>query len=142
MCPNTGKIIGPKAWRNIYEVNVGKDKETITVLLFITATGKIMTPMIVFPYIRLPVDVAKSVPSDWIIGKSETGWMRSEVFYEYMANSFNNWLIDNKIKKPVLCLVDGHKSHLTMELRKFCSEYDIILIHCYQIVPIYYNQQM
>lgn len=127
LCPDTGKVIGPKAWKNIYEINVGNDKETITVLLFITASGKVMTPMIVYPYTRLPKDVADSVPSDFMVGKSDTGWMTSEVFYEYMANSFNKWLEENKIQKPVLCLSDGHKSHLNMALSEFCSKNGIIL---------------
>ena len=34
LCPNTGKVIGPKGWKNIYEVKRGNERETITVLFF------------------------------------------------------------------------------------------------------------
>ncbi|KAL7306367.1 hypothetical protein TKK_0001791 [Trichogramma kaykai] len=132
LCPKTGKVLCPKAWKNVYEINVGNDKETITVLIFIAANGKLVTPMVVYPYIRLPQPVAESVPENWIIGKSESGWMQSQVFYEYMANGFNQWLTDNDIKKPILCLVDGHKSHLTMHLSQFCDDNGIIL---YSLLP-------
>ena len=132
LCPKTGKVLCPKKWKNIYEINVGNEKETITVLLFITAAGKTVIPMIVYPYVRIPEAISNSVPEEWSIGRSESGWMRSETFYEYMANDFNKWLNENNIKRPILCLVDGHKSHLTMHLSEFCSNNQIIL---YSLLP-------
>ena len=131
LCPRTGKVLCPKKWKNVYEVNVGQEKETITVLLFISAEGKVLPPLIVYPYVRLPAAIADSVPQEWVIG-SPSGWMRSETFFEYMANSFNDWLITNNIKNPILCLLDGHKSHLTMQLSEFCSANGIIL---YSLLP-------
>uniref|UniRef100_A0ABD2X2H0 DDE-1 domain-containing protein n=1 Tax=Trichogramma kaykai TaxID=54128 RepID=A0ABD2X2H0_9HYME len=95
LCPKTGKVLCPKKWKNVYEISMGNEKETLTVLIFVTAAGELVTPMIVYPYMRLPPAVAKSVPSDWIIGKSDSGWMQSQVFYEYMANGFNDWLTEN-----------------------------------------------
>uniref|UniRef100_A0ABD2W6Y2 HTH CENPB-type domain-containing protein n=1 Tax=Trichogramma kaykai TaxID=54128 RepID=A0ABD2W6Y2_9HYME len=46
LCPDTGKIIGPKEWKNIYEVKNGNEKEILTVLIFITASGQMAPPMI------------------------------------------------------------------------------------------------
>ncbi|XP_020295118.1 uncharacterized protein LOC109860446 [Pseudomyrmex gracilis] len=127
LCPSTGKVLGPKGWKNIYEVKMGNEKETITVLLFFSASGEVAPPMIVYPYQQLPEEIANSVPAFWVIGKSDSGWMKSDVFFEHMANDFNNWLEHKKIKKPVICYVDGHKSHLTMHLSDFCSKNGIIL---------------
>ena len=132
LCPKTGKVLAPKGWKNVYEINPGKEKETITFLLFIQASGETVAPMIVYPYTRVPPNIVKSVPESWIIGKSDTGWMKSDVFYEYMANDFNNCLIKNAIKKTVLVFVDGHKTHLTLHLSKFCDENEIIL---YALLP-------
>jgi hypothetical protein len=53
--------------------------------------------------------------------------MRSEVFFEYIANGFNSWLNEQKVPRPVLLLIDGHRTHLTLELSQFCSENGIIL---------------
>jgi hypothetical protein len=41
----------------------------------------------------------------WVLGKSDSGWMKVNVFYEYIANDFNNWMIENSIKKT------GHPFH-------------------------------
>ena len=89
LCPNTGKVLGPKNWKNIYEVKMGNEKKTITTLLFFSANGEVVTPMVVYPYIRLPREIVASVPESWAIGISESGWMKSDVFYEYIANEFN-----------------------------------------------------
>ncbi|KAI5696630.1 hypothetical protein M8J76_009934 [Diaphorina citri] len=127
MCPKTGKVLAPKGWKNVYVLNQGNEKETITVLLVFNAKGETLTPMVVFPYKRPPKAVIESMPLSWTLGISETGWMRSDVFFEYIANTVNPWLNNNDVTKPVLLFVDGHKSHLTMELSTFCSANGIIL---------------
>lgn len=66
--------------------------------------------MIVFPYQRLPRDIVESIPPDYFIGRSDSGWMIAPTFYEYVANCFYPWLIKNSIQFPVLLLVDGHTS--------------------------------
>ena len=53
--------------------------------------------------------------------------MVSETFFEYIANGVHNWLNKNNIKRPVILFIDGHKSHMTMELIQFCNENRIIL---------------
>lgn len=113
LCPKTGRVLAPKGFKNVYQIQAGSEKETITVLLVFTANGETLMPMVVFPYVRPPRDVVNSIPPDWFLGCSKSGWMVSEVFYEYIANGVNNWLENQKIKKPVILFVDGHKSHLT-----------------------------
>lgn len=48
------------------------------------------------------------------------------------ANCFYPWLVENSIQFPILLLLDGHKSHINLELSKFCSEKKIIL---YGLLP-------
>lgn len=127
MCPKTGKVIAPVGWKNVYTIQPGNEKETITVLFTFSADGDTVTPMVVFPHVRPPKEITDSVPDSWFLGRSETGWMRSETFFEYIANGFNQWLTDNEIPRPVVLFLDGHKSHLTMELSEFCHENQIIL---------------
>lgn len=104
MCPKTGKVIAPKGWKNVYSLQPGSEKETITCLFTFSANGDTIRPS---------KEIINSVPDTWFLGRSETGWMRSETFFEYIANGFNQWLTDHDIPRPVLLLVDGHKSHLT-----------------------------
>lgn len=129
LCPKSGKVIAPRGEKNVYEVAKGSDKESLTVSICVSADGKVLPPFIVLPYKRIPREIVENVPSpEWGIGKSDTGWMNGQTFYEYVANVFNPWLDQNQIQKPVILFLDGHKSHLTMHLSEFCNTNGIIVI--------------
>jgi hypothetical protein len=71
--------------------------------------------------------VVENMPESWVLGKSDSGWMKANVFYEYIANDFNNWLIENYKKKTVVLFIDGHRSHMTLPLSEFCEKNQITL---------------
>lgn len=127
LCPKTGKVIAPRGYKNVYQIVKGKEKEAVTVLAFFSAMGDILPPCVVFPYIRPPKDVVNSMPNDWFLGKSDTGWMKADIFYDYIAKCLTKWIEDIEVRKPVLVFVDGHKTHMTMKLSKYCHDNNIIL---------------
>lgn len=127
LCPKTGKVLGPRGFKNLYQIKPSNEKDNLTVLLTFNANGDMCPPCVVFPYIRPPKAVVNSMPQEWCLGRSETGWMRGEVFFEYVTNEFHNWVVENNIIKPILLLVDGHKSHMSLMLSTSCEELQIIL---------------
>ena len=54
-------------------------------------------PMIIYAYKQhISHDIAeavKAVDPTWAIGKSETSWMTSATFYDYMSQVFEPWLV-------------------------------------------------
>jgi len=68
-----------------------------------------------------------SIPPNWRVGQPDTGWMKSEIFYEYISNIFYPFVVESGIQFPVILFVDGHKSHLS----KLCLQLNIILIALY-----------
>lgn len=126
-CMKSGLVLAPKGYKNLYEVSSGSEKESITVLCNYSAAGIVAPPMVMFPYKRIPKELALSVPEGWAIGRSDSGWMTAATFYEYIANVFYPWLVNNNIKFPVIMFIDGHKSHYNMELYEFCREKQITL---------------
>ncbi|KAJ8911938.1 hypothetical protein NQ315_016280 [Exocentrus adspersus] len=126
LCPKSGKVLGLKG-TDLNIVQPGNSKENLTALITFLADGRLCPPLIIFPYVKPPRAVVDSMPEGWVLGKTDSGWMKSEVFYEYVANSLDQWLKEENIQRPVLFLVDGHKSHMSLELSKFCNENGIIL---------------
>ncbi|XP_043494007.1 MFS-type transporter clz9-like isoform X2 [Polistes fuscatus] len=96
--------------------------------VFVKKAGDLAPPLVVFSYKRVPNNIRENMPHDWAAGKSDNGWMNGENFFEYIANIFYPWLIDNKIKFPVVLYIDGHSSHLTMTVSEFCREKQIVLV--------------
>lgn len=131
LCPKEDKVIAPKGSKNVYQIEQGPAKTNITVMFTFSASGCITSPMIIYPYKRLPRNIVESVPNGWGIGASENGWMKAELFYEYISNVLHPYLLKQKVQFPVILFVDGHKTHQTLELSNLCSEIQIILICLY-----------
>ncbi|XP_022835853.1 tigger transposable element-derived protein 1-like [Spodoptera litura] len=129
--PKGNKVLAPKGEKSVYQQVNSDEKECFTVLLGGNAAGQVLPPMVIFKYLRIPRELSLSVPATWGIGRSDSGWMTMETFYEYICNIFDKWLNDNGIQKPVILFMDGHTSHMSFHLSKFCSENGIILIALY-----------
>jgi hypothetical protein len=94
------------------------------------ASGMKCLPMLIYPYTRIPSEIAKGVPTDagGGVGHRPAGWMTAEAFYEYTANVFASHLRKHTVKFPAKLSVDGHRTHLTYQLSEICSELGIILL--------------
>lgn len=102
-------MLGPKEMANLYSIK-DKEKESITLLGYFTASGKVLPVLIIYPYERIPAEIVRNVPEGWASGKSPKGWMTSRVFYGYIANTLLPALHESNVKFPVVFLIDGTKS--------------------------------
>lgn len=73
----------------------GGTKEQLSVLVTTRGDGKLMPSAIICPYKRaVPREIVEKIPDGFVVAKSDSGWMTSEVFYEYMNTnpvSQENW---------------------------------------------------
>ena len=129
LCPKGEKVLALRGQKNVYE-HSGNEKENVTVLLGFSATGVLVPPLVVYPGQRLPKGLSSHMPINdkWSFARSDKGWITGETFFEYIANVFYPWLVENKITLPVILFLDGHSSHLTLHLSQLCSKVGIILI--------------
>lgn len=128
LSPKGNKVLAAKGDKNVYLQVNPDEKECLTVLITANAEGFVAPPLVVFKYERIPQYLAESVPKGWGIGKSETGWMNSALFYEFITNIFHPWLVENQVPLPVVFFIDGHTSHLTLHTSRFCNANGIILV--------------
>lgn len=131
LCPKTGVVLALKGDKNIYEIDRGQAKSAITVMFTFCANGDTTPPMVILPYKRLPGEIASKVPKEWGIGLSDNGWMKAELFYDYIKNVLHPYLVKEGKIFPVILFVDGHKTHLTLQVSELCSDLGIILIALY-----------
>jgi hypothetical protein len=124
-------VYAAKGAKNVYTVEKGASKESITVMFTFSASGRNCCLMIIYPYKRIPEKIAKTINPKWGIGRRDNGWMTAIIFSEYISNVFYPHLKENKIDFPVIFFVDGHKTHLTYELSLICKELQIELIALY-----------
>lgn len=125
LSPKGGLVLAEKG-KAVYDV-AGNEKENVTTLFNVNAAGEFAPSLTIFKYEQLPKICVDSAPKDWGIGKSENGWMTSESFYEYFTNVFYPFLLKSEIQLPVIVFLDGHVSHMSIHLSKFCKDKQIIL---------------
>jgi len=96
-----------------------------------------------FPYKRIPKLIASTLPENYVISRSDSGWMVSPAFFEYIANSLYNNLVQRQVKFPVLLFLDRHKSHPNLELSEYCIKKDIYTFFVHHLMPLtFFNHAM
>lgn len=97
------------------------NKDNLTILVTGNAAGEMAPSLALYSFERIPTLMSAAAPPDWGIGRSKNGWMTCEAFYEHNANVFCPYLEKNQIPKPILLMLDGHKSHLSLPPSKLCQ---------------------
>lgn len=85
-------------------------------------------PLIIFKRKRMPNQFETFLPQGWHANKSESGWMNSEIFFDFISKVFLPWVLNNSIQTPIILFVDGHVSHKSLKLSEFCLKEKIILV--------------
>ena len=63
-------------------------------------------------------------PDDALYAKSDSGWIDSELFLTWLKTIFLKYVVP---QRPVMLLIDGHKSHMTLDAIDLCRSNDVIL---------------
>ena len=86
----------------------------------------------IFSYERVPATIRAFFPSSLHLSCSKTGWMNSDLFVEFIKDVFYPHVLEKHgPNKPVILFVDGHASHMGLEVRLLCEELNILLIQLY-----------
>ena len=117
---------------DVYEVAAGPEKTSLTVFGTFCANGEIVKPTVIYPYKRIPNDVIQNIPESISHLKTQSGWMRSDAFYDFVTGIFNDYLVEKNVQKPVILFLDGHSSHTSMQLSIEADNLGIIL---YRLQP-------
>ena len=122
-----------KTDKHVYQAGTSSKKMQITTLICCSASGYYIPPL-VYPGVQPRVELQETfhrVFPGALFGNSESGWMDSQ-FREYLENGFDVALVENKVHRPVLLLIDGARCHLSIEASEFC---DVNAIYLYTLYP-------
>lgn len=86
LCPKNKTTLDPKGIKDVYDIAVYNAKENFTLMITFNTVGYMCHPMIIYNYQRIPKYIVNSAHFNLGIGHSNLNWMKSEVFYELIAN--------------------------------------------------------
>jgi hypothetical protein len=118
LCLKGNQVIGMKGAPVVYHFG-NSDKAQITVMAACSAAAHYIPPMLVFPGQRFSYNPLEGF-EEAVLGRSDNGWMDSTLFCSWLETAFIPAINERKVKKPVLLLIDGHKTHVTMEASDIC----------------------
>ena len=87
-----------------------------------------VTPQIIYPFERVPAQIRENFPANMHLSHSKSGWNNGVIFLEYITDVYHPHIIKQNIKLPVILFVDGHSSHVTLDVYDKCEELKIMLV--------------
>ena len=102
--------------------------EKITVMACSSAAGNSLPPMFIYKSLsgRLPNGVKEGAPEGTLFVAQKSGWIDKDLYLQWFKELF---LRPIPSERPVLLIMDGHKSHVTEDLILTAAE-NKILVFC------------
>ena len=110
------RVLARKGAREVHETSGGSGREYHTVLGAGAADGTRLPPFILYKGRNLYLRWTYGGPAGAVYGCSDSGWMEGGNFYSWFKKLFVPAVAHLLRTGPVILFVDGHHSHLTLEL--------------------------
>lgn len=101
-----------------------QNREWVSILETISATGEHIRPCIIFKGKALQTTWFEEDVPDWIYTTSENGWTSNNIAFNWLVHVFipETQPIE---KQPRILLMDGHRSHITVNFLWTCKQNNI-----------------
>ena len=108
-----GKVIAELGRRNVHSVTSAERGKIHTVLSCVSASGYTLPPMIVYPRKKsVPEKCREEAMPNTLFTNSANGWINGDLFLLW----FEFFLRNIPPARPVLLILDGHGSHVSIDL--------------------------
>jgi len=121
--PRLEKVIAQKGARQVHKVAHGNSYDHITVVPTLSAAGTYIPPLIIYKGSRAIPGLLEGAPAGTVMGFTESGYMRENLFQKYIEHFCRSI----PPTRPVMLMLDGHKSHINYASIDFCHKNGILL---------------
>ena len=103
------------------------DREWVTIVQGVAATGRVIPPFLIFAGKVLISSWFNTLPRNWIITVSPTGWINNNLALAWLKH-FDAHTKASSAGAYRLLIIDGHESHCSVEFQDYCKENKIIAL--------------
>ncbi|RPB04330.1 DDE-domain-containing protein, partial [Choiromyces venosus 120613-1] len=104
------------------------NRELVSVCETISGDGAVLPPLVIIPGVihQEPWYTTTSIPDDYLIGRSETGYSNDELSMKWLAHF---QIFSQRLQVGVyrLLLLDGFGSHCTKQFIDYCDNHKIVV---------------
>lgn len=120
------KVISPIGAKRVSKIVTAERGKTITIICCMNANGNYLPPFLIFPRKRMRPDLTDKAPPGTAGHCSDNGWVNAELFLEFLQHFTKH--VNPSAEKPVLLLVDNHKSHISLNAINHCRDNHITMV--------------
>ena len=125
---SASKILAHRGSKAVHEVGGGSGREYITVHCAGSVSGERLPPFILYKGKNLYKRWTEEGPPGALYGTSESGWMDVSVFLAWFTELFVRAVAHLTETAPVMLLLDGHHSHISLDLIMIAGDSNVILL--------------
>ena len=108
-----GKVVAEMGRHKVYAVTSAEKGKTHTILTCVSVSSHILPPMMIFPRKQTPpANFREGAVAQTLFANSTNGWINNDLFLQW----FKFFLANIPPTQPVLLNMDGHGTHMSIEL--------------------------
>jgi len=115
-------------WRPKSYVTQCGSREWVSLIAYCSADGRKLPLWVIFKGVKMRTDWLSYLPPGSGIAMTENGWTDNEIGYEWFERQFEPETRKTLKGKYRLLILDGHASHISTKVIKFCIAHNIILL--------------
>ena len=120
-----GKVVAEMRSHKVYVVTSGEKGKTHTILTCVSASAYVLLPMMIYPLKQTPpANFRKGAVAQIRFANSINGWINSDLFMKW----FEFFLTNIPPTRPVLLIMDGHGTHMSIKLIELARSNDVHLL--------------
>ena len=119
------KVVAQIGRHNVPSLTSADRGKTHTILACVSASGQVLPPFMVYPRKRpVPEKLKEGAYPNTVFCVSESGWITKDLFFEWFK------MFTQRIPpaRPVLLVLDGHGSHITIEVIEYARSNNIHML--------------
>lgn len=119
-----GKVVTEVGCRNVWAITSGEKGKTHTILTCVSASGFALPPFLIYPRKRITDNLKAGAVAGTAFHCSDTGWVNAELFLKWL-----HFFVESiPPSRPVLLILDGLSSHISIEVIEFARSNDIHML--------------
>ena len=120
-----GKVFAEIVRRNVYTITAAERGKTHTIMSCVSASGSTLPPLMIYPRKRsVPDKMRAGAVGGTLFEVSDNGWINKEIFLVWLQH-----FVDSiPPVQPVLLILDGHSSHVTIEAIELARSNDVHML--------------
>lgn len=122
------QLLMRKGSKSVHEVGGGSGRQYITVHCAGSASGERLPPLILYKAENLYMRWTQQGPAGVLYACNESGWMDGDVFLSWFTQLFLPAVKHLTGSGPVLLFLDGHHSHISLQLITVARNNNITLL--------------